>query len=170
MLIFIEDFCIAQNIFIIEVINEIMRENKFKNKIIIKNLPKDEEIINNSLKLDRTIIVGDSNLYNRLENKIDELIFYPYGIFEVYSDSDEFEELKRAVYEYSIENQFELDIYDDLAFEEAINAINRDGYKFCSLILSKDEKRLEIFKNQIESENVILNKNPFKEIRFSLEI
>lgn len=170
MVICIEDFCLAQNIFIVEIINNVIQDTRLKNKVKIRNLQKDEEIIDISNKVDKTICIGDSNLYNRLEKEIENFIFYPYGIFEVYSDSEEFEGLKSAIYEYSIENQFELDIYDDLEFEEAINAINRDGYKFCALLLSKDDEKLEIFKNEIYSENVILNNNPFKEIKFNLEI
>ena len=166
----IEDFCLAQNIFIIATVMKLLQDCRMKNKIILKNLLKDEDIIKESINHDKTICIGNSNLYNRLEDKLENFMFYPYGIFEIYSDSEEFEELKKVVYEYIIQNQFESEIYDDLKFEDAVKVINRDGYGFCVLLLSKDENKLEIFKTNINSKYVILNKNPFKEIRFILEI
>ena len=166
----IEDFCYAQNVFIIEFMKEIYKECKFKNKIEIKNLLKDIEIINNSQKVDKTICIGNSNLYHRLDEKINNLYFYPYGIFEIYTDSDEFELLKETILEISMQNSFELDFYDELNFDDAVQAINRDGYKFCSLLISKDINKIQEFKNKIEAKYVMVNENPFKQIKFVLEI
>lgn len=170
MRICIEDFCLAQNTFIVEFINQIIEECKLKNKLEIKNILKDIEIIEYSKKVNRTICIGDSNLYHRLCRKINNFMFYPYGILEIYSDSDEFDILTKTIYEFAMQNQFELDFYDELSFYDAIKAINRDGYQFCTLLLSKDKEKIEKFQSCIKSKYVVLNENPFKIIKFDLEI
>ena len=169
-LICIEDFCLAQDTLIVEVFNEILEECKMKNKFKLKNLVKEKEILDNSKVVDRTICIGDSNLYNRLNGKIQNFIFYPYGSLDIYSSSEEFEELKRKIYEYAMQNQFEIEIYDDLDFQDAIKFINKDGYHFCSLLISKDKKEIEMFKKNIKSEFIVINENPFKKMKFNMDI
>lgn len=170
MIIGIEDFCLAQNTFIVETINEIITACNLKNKIEIKNLLKDNEIIEISNNVDLTICIGNSNLYNRLSNKIKNIKLNPYGIFELYSDSEEFKELQEKIFEYSVQNQFELELYDELEFEEAVEAMNRDGYKFCSILISKEQEKIKKFKENIDSKYIIVNENPFKKINFEFSI
>lgn len=164
----IQDFCLGQNTLIIEAINEIFKQNKLNKKIILKNLLKDEDIIKMSKDFDKVISIGDSNLYNRLDGKISNLELNPYGIFEIYSDSDEFEELEEKFFEYCCQKEFEAENYGDLALEDAIKLINKNGYKFATILFSKDEEKQKEFKENIKSKYVIINKNPFKEIKFRL--
>lgn len=164
----IQDFCLAQNTLIIELINKIIKENNLKIKLELKNLLKDNEIIELSKKVDKVICIGDSNLYNRLENKITNIKLNPYGIFELYSDSEEYEELEKTFFDYCYQNEFEAEDYSDLDFEDAVRLINKNGYKFSAVLFSKDEEKQKKFKT-IESKHIIINKNPFKEINFKVE-
>ena len=166
----IEDLCLAQNTFILDVINSILEKLNMRTKIVLKNLMKDTEIIELSKNQDKTIIVGNSNLYNRVENKIENLRFNAYGIFETYSDSNEFEELEEKIYEYFEQNGFEGEVYDDIEYEKAIKLMNKKGYHFCSILFSKDKEKQKMFKENINSEYVIINKNPFEKIKLKLEI
>ena len=54
---------------------------------VLNNMP-DKDIIHESIKFDKTIVVGNSNLYNRLQNEM-KISFYPYGIFEIYTDDSD---------------------------------------------------------------------------------
>ena len=164
----IEDFCLAQNTYLIEVLNYVLYEKNIDKKIILNNMLSDKNIIENSKKVEKTICIGNSSLYNRLEDKIEKLEFNPFMILEVFSDSEEYEELRYSIYEYSVQNQYELEFYDDLEFEDAIKSINKNGYGFCSLLLTKDKLKAEIFKKNINSKYIIINENPFKKIDFSL--
>ncbi len=170
MIINIEDFCVGQNMFLIEFVNDIFSKIKFNRKIELKNQSGYDEIINVSKNVDKTICIGNSNDYNRLEEKIDNLFFYPYNIFEIYCISEEMNDLKRMICDYAYQNEYEIDIYDDLNIDDAITAINRDGYKFCSVILSKNEEEIEKFKKEILSDNIFVNENPFGKIKFELKI
>lgn len=49
-------------------------------------------------------------------------------------DSFDLEEVRIGVYEYTIRNQFQMEIYDmDLDIEDVINDMNNNGYGFCSI-------------------------------------
>lgn len=165
----IEDFCLAQNTVLVEIINKKVKELKLKNKIELKNLISDTEIINISKNVDKAIIIGNSNLYNRLKKQIN-VILNPYGIFEVYTDSKNFEELQETLYEYLTLNQFENEFFDDLDFEDAVKIINKQGYKFCTILFTNDKNKIKVFKESMDAEYIIINKNPFKEIKFRLEL
>ena len=55
-------------------------------------------------------------------------------------DSFDLEEVRIGVYEYTIRNQFQMEIYDmDLDIEDVINDMNNNGYGFCSIC------KMEIF-------------------------
>lgn len=170
IIISIEDFCLAQNTLIVELVNKVIENNDLKTKILLKNLLKDNEIIVESKNVDKTICIGNSNTYNRLSEKIDNIELNSYGIFEIFSDSDKFSELEEIIYNYLVQNEFEVELYDDVEFEDAINLINKNGYKFCSILFSNDIEKQKVFKEKISSEYVMINKNPFKEIKFNLEI
>ena len=171
MEIVIEDFCLAQNMLIAEVFNNIFEIMKFKRRIKVLNNMPDKDIIHESIKFDKTIVVGNSNLYNRLQNEM-KITFYPYGIFEIYTDetSEEFDELKEKIYEVLDENEFEVEEYDDVDKEKVIDNLNKTSYKFCNLILTKDKEFEKNAKESLMAEYVLVNKNPFKEIKFKLEI
>ncbi len=169
MEIVIEDFCLAQNMLIVEVFNNIFENMKFKRRITILNNMPDKDIIHESIKFDKTVVVGNSNLYNRLKDEM-KISFYPYGIFEMYSDTEEFDELKEKIYEVLDENQFEVEEYDDVEKEKVIDNLNNTSYKFCNLILTKDKMFEKEIKQNLDSEYVIVNKNPFKEIKFKLNV
>lgn len=164
----IQDFCVGQSTFIVETINEIFKQNKINKKIAISNLLSDEEIIEKSKDYNAVISVGDSNLYNRLEVEIPNLKLNPYGIFEVYSNGEEFKELEETFFEYCYQKEFEAENYGDLKFNDAIRLINKNGYNFAAILFSKDEVEQKEFKEKINSKYVIINKNPFKEIKFRL--
>lgn len=164
----IQDFCLGQNTLIVDTINEIIKQNKINKKINLENLLTDNELIEKSKKFNKIICIGDSNLYNRLESEISNLELNTYGIFEVYSDSEEFEELEKTFFEYCYQKEFEAENYSDLNVEDTIRLINKNGYKFATVLFSKDEKKQKEFKEKIKSKYVIINKNPFKEIKFKL--
>lgn len=171
MLIVIDDFCLAQNTFIVEIMNQILKKYKSEILITLENLPTKNKLIENSKKYDKTISVGDFNRYNELINEVENIKFYPYGMLELYSDSEEFEELKRKLYDYASLNGFVLEIYDrELKFDDVINLMNKDSYGFASILFSKDEQKCNRFKSEVKSQYVIINENPFKKIRFKLEL
>lgn len=171
MLINIEDFCLAQNTFLVDVINTVLKDMKMLESLKLNNLLTDKKIVEISKKLDLSMCIGNSNDYNMLSSKIPNLKFYPYNILELYSDSDSLEEVRKAVYDYAMLNEYEIEIYDmDLEINEVIEEMNRDGYGFCSILLSKDKDKINKFKNEIKSKYVVVNENPFKKLKFEFNL
>lgn len=164
----IQDFCLAQNTLIVEMINKVIKNNNLKIKLELKNLISDKQIIELSKNIHKVICIGDSNLYNRLEDKVKNIELNSFGIFEIYSDSEEYEELEKTFFDYCYQNEFEAEDYSDLEFEDALRIINKNGYKFASVLFSKDKEKQEKFKT-IDSKYIVINKNPFKEIDFKLK-
>lgn len=173
MIIDIDDFCLAQNTLLVDVINLIAQEMKLGEVIKLQNLVKDKDIYEESEKLNMTLCIGNSNDYNRLNKryKISNLKLYPFNIFELHSDSLELEEVRRGLFDYISRNQFDVEIYDiDLEIDDVIEEMNRDGYGFCSILLSKDKDKIKKFKESIKSKYVFVNENPFKKIKFELDL
>lgn len=173
MIINIDDFCLAQNTILVEVINAAAKECKLFKILELKNLVKDNDIYDMSKNTDLTICIGNSNDYNRLKNRfnIENLKFYPFNIFELYSDSYELEEVRKGLYDYAMRNQFEMEIYDmDLDIDEVINEMNNYGYGFCSILLSKDKEKMKKFEENIKSKYILVNENPFKKIKWEFDL
>ena len=172
MIICIEDFCLAQNTILVKLMSLCLKEMKLNKTIKLENMLTDSEIIENSKNIDLTICMGNSNDYNFFSKKIKNIKFNNYNIFEVYADSEEFDEIKRKVYEYAMLNQYEIEIYDtDLTIEEAIDDINTNGYGYCSVLFSKDKVNAQKFKENINSKYIVINENPFNqgELEFNLK-
>lgn len=167
--IIIQDFCLAQNMFLVKIFKDILEKQKLNLVFDIKNNLKDKEIINESKGFEKVICIGDSNLFNRLANVIN-LTLYPYGIFEIYTNSEKFSELKETIYKVLETEEFEVEEFDDLVLEDALRLINKTGYGFCTLLLSDDNTIINEFKNNIKTKHLIINKNPFSEIKFDLNI
>lgn len=173
MAINIDDFCLAQNTILVEVLNMSAKEAKLSNIVKLQNLLKDDEIFEISQKVDMTICFGNSNDYHRLNKKykISNLKLYPSYIFDLYSDSYDLEEVRRGVYEYTTRNQFQMEIYDmELEIDDVIEEMNEHGYGFCSILLSKDKEKMKKFKENIKSKYVFVNENPFKKIKFEFDL
>ena len=173
MIINIEDFCLAQNTFLVKVINDVAERNGLSTILNLKNLVKDSGVYETSKECDCTICFGISNNYHRLNKNynIQDLRLYPYNIFELYMDSEELEEVRRGVWDYAMRNQFEIEIYDiELDIDDVIEDINRNGYGFCSILLSKDEAKVQKFKENVNSKYVFINENPFKKIKWEFNL
>jgi hypothetical protein len=171
MLISIDDFCLAQDTFIVEKINKILKSQNSEIQISLDNLTSKEVLINNSKIFNKTISVGDCNRYNELLDEIENIELYPYGILSLYSDSNEFDDLKKTLYNYASLNGYILDIYDmEMNFDDVIKLMNNDSYKFASILLSKDAEKCKRFKNEVNSKYVFINENPFNKIKFKLDL
>ena len=68
-------------------------------------------------------------------------------------------------------NQFEMEIYDiDSNIDSVIEDMNKNGYGFCSILLSKDENKKKKFKENVRSKYVCVNENPFKKIKWEFNL
>jgi len=142
----IDKTMIGVNRYILEIIKNISKENNLKSEIKIT------ENINYS---DNIICIDKINEYNILKKNGKEAKYIPYQSLDIYSDSEEFNELFENIYNYAISVNIDVDIFE----EEGIYGLLKYGKGKYKLILTKNNKILEKYKNK----NVYINENPFKE-------
>jgi len=165
----IDDFCLAQDKLIVAMFQKIFYENNMKIQFILDNLTKEEILLENGKKYDKTISISDSYRYYAYQDSIPNMLFYPYHIFEVYAD-DEFEDLKRRIYDYCELNGYEFINHDEeLTLEEVISLMNTRGYGDAAVLLSKDEEKQKLFRKKVHLKNKIINENPLKKVKFVLD-
>ncbi len=139
----IDDIMLGINKFMVEVINRILKENKLGVEIeLIQNIDGE-----NLIFIDR---INDFNLGNKQKAK-----FIPYESIDIFSDDEKFDELYEKIYNYAIDMNIDIDIFDD----EDIETMIEYGKGKKKVILTSDTK----IKDKYSGNNIYINENPFKE-------
>ena len=166
----IEDFRLGLNKIIVEIFNKVLKERKINNNIFICNLISKSEIKENIENIDKIICIGNKNTYTNLK-KIPKVEYYPYNNIELYCDSDELTELQNKLYEYAIENNIEIEIYDDeYNIDKSIELINKYGEGFCAVLLTKSKENVEKFRQKVKTRYICINENPYNKYNFKIPV
>lgn len=164
----IQDFMVGVNTLIVEIVNDILK--KQNSKIFMFNLIKFEDVKNLNEKIDKILCIGNTNEYLKLaENNLSKLDFYPYKSLDIYCEDDELESLQRMIYDYSMTNQYEIEVYLKDNIDNIIGQMNEFGNGYCSVLLSKNKENIKKFEQEIESEIICINESPYNKIRFEIE-
>ena len=144
-----------------EYINNVLKDYKIFNLIDkIRYVEFNLESIKNYY--DGIIVVGDTTIYQKL--KFEENIkFFPYNNIAIYCDSQDLLKLQEAIYIYSLENEYEIEIFYDESIEDVIEEINADEWKNIAILLTKNNSNKEIFEKEIKNKEIFVNENPFKQ-------
>lgn len=137
----IDDTMLGTNKLILQIINKILKENGLNIKIELT------QEVNGEIFIDR---INDFNLGNKQKSK-----YIPYESIDIYSDGIQFEELYEKIYNYAIDLNIDIDIFDD----ENIDSMIKYGKGKRKIILTNDKKIIEKYKE----DNIYINENPFKE-------
>ncbi len=140
----IDNTMLGINKYILQKINNILKENKIELKIELTEKIEGEKII----------FIDRINDFNLIKNKKENIIFIPYQSIDIYSEGEEFEELYEKVYNYAIDMNIDVDIFDD----EGIETMLKYGQGRKKLILT-NKKEIE---NQYKDKEIYINENPFK--------
>ena len=164
----IQDFMFGVNKILVELVNKVLKD--FKTELYLFNLLPYENIKEAENCLDKVLCIGNTTELIRLTKlEVKKLHFYPYKSLEVYCEDDEFEELQRMIYEYSMINQYEIEVILRDNFENIIKQINEFGNGFCAVLLSKNKEHIKKFKENVTSEIVCINENPYNKITFDIK-
>ncbi len=146
------------NEIILSVFENVLKEYSIKNLFYrVTNIPINE------LKEfeDEIIIIGDLYTYQLLGEKAK---FYLYNNTLIYTDCEEYTELRNSMYDFCLENAYEVQIVSEDNIEDAIEYMkNCDNYDVVVLLL-KDLSRVERIKNDLKNFNVYINQNPFTNV------
>lgn len=160
----IDDLCLGVNKLIVELYKDILRDYKLFDIVSFNNYENKELIEKNKEYLSKILFLGDKNLYNVCKNISGvDMKYVPYNTIDIYCEDEEFEDLSREIFNYCFENSIEAEIYEDMNFEDVVEAFNDFGEKYCSIILTKNSEYAERFKKEVNSQFVYVNENPFKD-------
>lgn len=148
------EFMLSINTFIVNIVNQILKENHIPKLLIhtIEILDK-RAIIEKEIK---TIIIGATQNKAKYFGKY---IYIPYNNYIIYCVDEELEMLSNSIYEYADNNFFETEQLFEEDVEEAIEIMNLE--KDCIVvILTKDTNLQKMFKEKIKNK-LYINENPF---------
>ena len=157
------EFMLSTNTFIVNMVNQILKENHLPTLLIdcIEIVDK-KAIIEKEIK---TIIIGATQ--NKAEY-LGKYIYIPYNNYMIYCADEELEDLCRSIYEYSSNNFFEAEVLFEEDIEEAIAIINL--HQDCIVvILTKDTNLQNMFREKIRNK-LYINENPFSKEEINIPV
>lgn len=164
----IEEICYGVNKAIVKIVNDVLQENKIHMQISLQ-MNTNKEVIEKA-NFDKLICLGNSNAYTNLKKiKNISVEYVPLFDMVVYYDSLEYEELAENIRIFATQNLYEIEIFDETEnFEDVIYSISHSLPKYCAVILSKDQTKQNKFKQQIKSQIICINENPFKQFQLKI--
>ena len=157
------EFMLSTNNFIVNMVNQILKENHLPKLLIhcIEIVDK-KAIIEKEIK---TIIIGATQ--NKAEY-LGKYIYIPYNNYIIYCMDEELEELSNSIYDYAFNNFFEAEVLFEEDIEEAIEIINLK--KDCiAVILTKDTQLQNLFREKIKNK-LYINENPFSKEEINIPV
>jgi len=166
-----EDSMLAVNKVLVTIFNTILEEDKIEELVKIFNLQNCEEIKNISKNVNMVICIGNSNTYQQYKKmKIENLKFIPFKNMTIYSDNIKYEEIQHELYKYATANGIEVEVYDDIEADEFIECMELDDITENVVVLTENEDTKKIIQEQTKDKKIYLNKNPFKNENFKINI
>lgn len=157
------EFMLSTNNFIVNMVNQILKENHLPKLLIhCAEIVDKKAIVENEIK---TIIIGATQ--NKAEY-LGKYIYIPYNNYIIYCADEELEELSKSIYDYAFNNFFETEVLFEEDIEEAIAIINLQ--KDCiAVILTKDTNLQNLFREKIENK-LYINENPFSKEEINIPV
>lgn len=156
------------NMILIKMFNQVLEDFKICRMIENEELNKEKKdyILKHPINV---ICVGNTNTYCYFKkNNKKELKYVPFKNMAIYCDDEDYLDLQLELYKYAVKNGIEAEVYDDV--DEFIECTQND-YKLEYLIaFIKDEKTKEILERELGKEKLYINKNPFKNESFKIDI
>lgn len=166
-----EDSMLAVNKALITIFNTILEEYKIAELVQIYNLPSNEEIKNISKDVDEVICIGNSDTYHQYRKmKINNLRFIPFKNMVIYSEDTKYEEIQHELYKYAITNGIEVEVYDDIELDEFIECMELDDWVENVVVLTQNDETKKAIKDKVKEKKLYINKNPFKNENFKINI
>ena len=152
-----DEFMLSTNEILFTIFSKILKEYKIDN-LINKCQYSKEKILEIKDLLDAEIIgIGDTTMYQVLN---EEGKFYSYYNIMLYCDNEMLVPIKDAIYVYSNENNYELEIVYEDNIEDAINYMNIVETTNIVVLLSNNKNTIKKFKEKI-NKKLFINENPF---------
>lgn len=154
-----DEFMLGVNSIILSIFKKVLKEYKINNFFEFEENYRIQEIKDGASNYDEVIVIGDTTTMQSLQD-LDNIKFYAYNNIILYSDNDKYEKLRRMIYKYASENEYELEIIYEEDIDVILKIIDADKFVDIVILLSENENIKEKLK-LIKNKNVFINKNPF---------
>lgn len=152
-----DEFMLSVNEILFAIFNKTLKELNVENLVERCKYDKEEIYKIKELLLAEVIGIGDTTMYQLLE---EEGKFYPYYNIMMYCDNNILAPIKEAIYVYSNENNYELEIIYEENIEDIINYINNVETTNIVVLLSNNKITINKFEDKI-NKKLFVNENPF---------
>ena len=157
-----QHFMNGVNSVILEIFDKVLEDFGFKGLIenfyefSIKNYSEIKKYYN------ETVVIGDSCVFQLLEKNENNVKFYPYNNIAVYCEEDNLKQLEEAIFIYANENKYEIEVINAENLNDAIELINKDGFKSTAVLITQNNENRDRFFYEIKNKEIFVNENPFK--------
>ena len=160
----------AVNTKIVETLNMICEKKGYcKRMSMVEFDVIDGVIANLQTFFNKMIFVGDKRDYVQMKKKfVIPTVYSGFGNVDVFIESKDFKDLLLEISEYARENYIKINYYDDTQIEDTLVFINRFELTDCFVLLSKNTDMIYKFISELKAKNIYINKNPFKNYKFSI--
>lgn len=152
------EFMYGVNSIIFRIINDVLKYNNINNKIMYINELEKSEI--EKIENIKVKIIGAYNNVFKYKNCNYEFKSYN-NYFLISDDSEDIAELEHSIYEYAVNNCFEMEVLEPDEQEENIAIINMEK-DFIVILLTMSDETKEKYINEIVGNKLYINSNPFE--------
>lgn len=166
----LENKLLASNKVLLELIRNVLKENKYDENIVsFKELKSTFDIIDIQNDYDLLYYFGNKEEYLSFIKRIHiDSIFENYGEIDVYVDSNDFKDELLKIDKFAYINEIKVNYYNS-SLEEAEKIMNnKNNINKISVIFTKDINNAYKFVKNIKSENVYINVNPITNFLFDI--
>lgn len=147
------------------IFNEVLLELKIKNEWIEYNSNLSEKALKeNENNYDEIVYVGDYFEYEKFKTLFKRDITYNnYGYIKILIDKIKYQEEYKKIITYTYVENIVLDVYN--VIEEFISESNKEDF----LIAYVEDEKIDKLKNEINSEELLINTFPYEAYKFKIK-
>lgn len=159
VLLLTDEFMLGVNSIIFSIFKKVLKNYKINDLFESEANYSIQEVKDFASNYEEVIVIGDTTTMQLLQD-LDNIKFYAYNNIILYSDNDKYEQLRKVIYKYASENEYELEIIYEEDIDVILKIIDADKFVDIVILLSENENTKEKFKS-LKDKNVFINKNPF---------
>ncbi|MBR2704045.1 MAG: hypothetical protein IKE91_01080 [Clostridia bacterium] len=171
LVLFVEDKIHEVTKKIIEIVNNVCKEEKYNTYIDYCEYKDFKELYDYADKFETFIFVNNIEKYFKFTDKVKDknVIYSSYGTMSLYLDDKNLKDELLRMDEYVFNNNIELDLIKEVDVEEAVERINKNLDNYAAVIFTKDTKKAYYFIENVKAKQVFVNKNPYKDYLFEID-
>lgn len=119
--------------------------------------------------IEKVICIGNTNTYYKYKKgQIQNLNYIPFKNLVVFYESEKYKQIVMELYRYASMNGIEVEIYEDI--EEFVECVNADNKLDSIVVFTDNEEQEKKVKDEIKAGKLFINRNPFKEESFKVDL